>query len=449
MNKLQRLWPAAAFLLAACASAPTRHVTSPVPAPRSSVDLGADLQQTLNTIVARDLAPASAPKADLAAGESMPIPEHRSIQSALTLFSGEMHDDIQTSLIRSARYRKTIDAALAEYHLPPGLAYLPVIESAYLPSLTSRAGARGIWQFMHETAVEYGLRVDWWIDERADPEKSAHAAAAYLNDLYRDFNDWPLTLAAYNAGAGRIHRALRATGGTTFWDLVDEAAIPRETRGYVPTFYATLLIAMDPDTYGFRLATPADDDTKEVDVEGPLSLAYVADAASSERDLLRELNPSLRRGIVPPGWNRIRVPAAIAEKVAARGATLKDEDANIAVCTFTLRDGDSVKHLARAIGTDVDTILSMNALRSAKQIAEGDSIYLPVRARELGTLLAHYDDPSVYYKVRHGDTVASIARKHGLTIAELRDLNDLRVHQKLHTGQRLRVYKPRPMTAGN
>ena len=245
MNKLRRLWPAAALVLCACATvAPPPPPPASGLGPRASVDLGADLQHTYNTIVARDMTPAPAlPQADIDAGTSIPIPAHPAIRSALTLFTGDMRDDIQTSLLRSARYRKTIDAALAEYHLPAGLAYLPVIESAYVPSVTSRAGAHGIWQFMPETARDYGLRVDWWVDERADPEKSAHAAAAYLNDLYRDFNDWPLALAAYNAGAGRIHRALESTGAQSFWDLYDDSAVPRETRGYVPTFYATLMIA--------------------------------------------------------------------------------------------------------------------------------------------------------------------------------------------------------------
>ena len=447
-----RNWSAAAALaLCACASIPSAPPVKVAPVPKqAAADLGADLQQTYNSIVARDLTPApSMPQADIVAGTSMPIPQHRTIDAAVTLFTGEMHDDIQASLLRSARYRKTIDTALAEYHLPAGLAYLPVIESGYSPTLTSRSGAHGIWQFMYDTALDYGLRVDWWIDERADPEKSAHAAAAYLNDLYHDFNDWPLALAAYNAGAGRIHRALDATGTKTFWDLLDEAAVSKETRGYVPTFYATLMIATDPDGYGFRLAAPADDETKEVEVEGPLSLAYLADATAADRDELRRLNPSLRRGLVPPGRSSVRVPATIAEAVASRAASLKNEDANIAICTYTLREKDTVKRLARAIGTTVDTIVSMNALRSPNRVSEGDSIYLPVRARELGSLLAHYDDPSVYYKVRHGDTMDSIARKHGLTAAELRELNDLRLHTKLRSGQRLRVYKPRPMTAGN
>jgi membrane-bound lytic murein transglycosylase D len=342
-----------------------------------------------------------------------------------------------------------MEAALAQYKLPKGLAYLPVIESAYIPTLTSRSGAHGIWQFMPDTAREYGLRVDWWIDERADPDKSAKAAAAYLNDLYRTFNDWPLVLASYNCGPGRIKRALETTGAASAWELIDASAIPKETRGYVPTFYATLIIASDPSGYGFRLDDPDDDDLHDVDIEGPVSLDYVAEAGGIDRDLLRELNPALRRGVVPPGRTTVHVPRAAAAEIVARARTLKNEDANIAICSFTLREGDTIKRLARAIGTSPDTIVAMNALRSETSVREGHSLYLPVRARELGTLLAHSHDAAVYYSVKKGDTFYSIAKRHGLSVAELRDMNDLSERAKLHPGQRLRVAPARGVTAGS
>src|SRR5207248_753290 len=156
-----------------------------------------------------------------------------SIRGAVSLFATEMKPSIQESLLRSAKYRPLIDKVLDDAKLPRGLAYLPVIESAYLPTLTSRAGAHGIWQFMAETAREYGLRVDWWVDERADPERSTRAAAAYLRDLYRQFNDWPLTLAAYNCGPGRVRRTLNEANATSFWQLLEAAALPKETRGNV------------------------------------------------------------------------------------------------------------------------------------------------------------------------------------------------------------------------
>jgi peptidoglycan lytic transglycosylase D len=451
MNNVRRLLPAAALLAAACATSTPAPPQAPGLGPRASdaARLRIDLQKTYDEIVALEKKPlATVPIVDVEAAASIPVPQHRSIDAALNLFTGEMHDDIQTSLIRSGRYKKTIDAALAEYKLPKGLAYLPVIESAYLPHLTSRAGAHGIWQFMPDTAKEYGLRVDWWVDERADPQLSARAAASYLTDLYRDFNDWSLALAAYNAGGNRIHRAMQATGAKTFWELLEDAAIPKETRGYVPTFFATLIIASDPENYGFRLGTPDDGDEKEVTVEGPLSLTYVAEITGVDRELLKEMNPALRWGLVPPGRSVLRVPQKVAEVVAARAATMKKDDANIAVCSFTLRENDSVRKLAEALGTKPQTILAMNFLRSAKSIGEGDSIYLPVRARELGTLLAHYNDAKVYYKARKGDTLYSVARKHGLTVEELRDLNDLGRSAKLHPGERLRVYKPRVVLAG-
>src|SRR5204863_7784872 len=128
---------------------------------------------------------------DVEAAASMPIPEHKSIRGALSLFTTEMKPSIQESLLRSAKYRPLIDKALDEQKLPRGLAYLPVIESAYLPTLTSRAGAHGIWQFMAETAREYGLRVDGWVDERAAPERSTRAAVAYPKDPHRQFDHWP------------------------------------------------------------------------------------------------------------------------------------------------------------------------------------------------------------------------------------------------------------------
>jgi len=409
-----------------------------------------DLDEAYTRILARSDKPApDAPVVDVEAAASIPIPQHRTIDSALRLFTVDMKDSIQTSLLRSARYRGLIDKALADQQLPKGLAYLPVIESAYMTTLTSRAGAHGIWQFMPETAREYGLRVDWWVDERADPDRSTRAAAAYLKDLYRMFDDWALALAAYNCGPNRVRRSLDDYGATTFWELLDASALPKETRGYVPTFYATLLIASDPETYGFVLGKKVDrDNEKRVDVRGPVSLDYIAEVTGVDQDVLREMNPALRRGVVPPGRAALRVPANVAETLAARADTLRQDDAYMKVCTFTLREGDSIKRLARAVGAKPETLLAMNDLDSANDVRRGDTIYLPVRARELGALLANSNNRAFYYAVKKGDTLYSIAKRHGLSVAELRELNDLSKKASLHVGQKLRVTAPRTMTAG-
>ncbi|HYC61446.1 MAG TPA: transglycosylase SLT domain-containing protein [Thermoanaerobaculia bacterium] len=448
----------ALYSIACASSAPAPKVVpaAPVavaaPAPLDVEEFRKELDDAYTHILSRagtdNIAPDVA-VVDLEAAASIPIPEHRTIDSAVRLFSGSMKDSIQTSLLRSSRYRKLIDAALAEQQLPKGLAYLPVIESAYLPTLTSRAGAHGIWQFMPDTAREYGLRVDWWIDERADPEHSTRAAAKYLRDLYRMFDDWSLALAAYNCGPGRVRRTLQQANAKSFWELLDAGLLPKETRGYVPTFYATILIASDPEAYGFRLGgTTNDSDEKRVDVRGPVSLAYIAEAIDVDEELLKELNPALRRGVVPPGRAFVRVPAKKADVLLARADSLRDDDAYVKFCTFRLRKGDTIQRLARAIGTKAETILAMNNLDENERVSAGESIYLPVRARELGALLAHSDDEEIFYAVRKGDTLYSIAKRNGLTVAELRDLNDLRKDAKLKKGQKLRVSAPRTMTAG-
>jgi membrane-bound lytic murein transglycosylase D len=449
----------ALYGIACASSAPLPKVAPATPiaaAPRAPFDADAfraELENAYTQILSRNTAdpgqlPGDASVVDVEAAASIPIPEHRTINSAVRLFSVDMKDSIQTSLLRSARYRKLIDKALDEQKLPKGLAYLPVIESAYMPTLTSRAGAHGIWQFMPATAREYGLRVDWWVDERADPEHSTRAAATYLRDLYRMFDDWSLALAAYNCGPGRIRRTLEQAGATSFWELVDAGLLPKETRGYVPTFYATLLIASDPDAYGFRLGELTEHDEKRVDVRGPVSLAYIAEAIGVDEDKLQEMNPALRRGVVPPGRASVRVPSKSAETLQARADTLRDDDAYVKFCSFRVRKGDTVQRLARAIGTKAETILAMNNLDEEERLRAGQPIYLPVRASELGTLLAHSDDQEIFYAVRKGDTLYSIAKKNGLTVAELRELNDLRKNATLRKGQKLRVSAPRTMTAG-
>jgi len=451
-----------AVFAVACASTTPAPVAVPAAPVAAAVPPSVDptaLQQELAEAYAHVLArssvsvaeapiPADLPVVDLEAAASIPIPQHRTIDSAVRLFSVDMKDSIQTSLLRFGRYRELIDKALEEQKLPKGLAYLPVIESAYLPTLTSRVGAHGIWQFMPETAREYGLRVDWWVDERADPERSTRAAAKYLKDLHRMFDDWSLALAAYNAGPGRVRRKLEETGATTFWELLEQSALPKETRGYVPTFFATLLIASDPASYGFELGEPVSDETKRVDVRGPVSLTYIAEAMGIDEEELKGLNPGLRRGVVPPGRAAVRVPAKSAESLAARADSLREEDAYIKYCSFTLRDGDSLARIARAIGAKPETILAMNNLDENDRVRKGDSLYLPVRARELGSLLAHSNDSTYYYAVKKGDTLYSIAKKNGLTVAELRELNDLGRNATLKKGQKLRVAAPRTATAG-
>ena len=447
-----------------CASSPQQSRLTPATAPKASppaavsaqqaerdaAELRAALEQSYTQIQLRATqTPAQAPQVDADAILSMPIPDHRTVRGALLYFSTDLKDKIQESLYRSARYKAMIDSTLDEYKIPRAFAYLPVIESAYSPTLTSRSGAHGIWQFMPETARDLGLRVDWWIDERANPEKSTRAAAQYIRQLYNRFGDWPLVLAAYNAGPGRISRALESTGTSTFWELLDTGTLSKETRGYVPTFYATITIASDPQTYGFTVIKPEEHREKVIELEGPLSLEYVAEVGGSDPEVLRELNPELRRGVVPPGRCSVKVPENAARAILAKASTLRSEDPYVAITSFTLRGGDSLNHLAKLTGASREEILRMNELREGAKLHAGDSIYLPIQKAKLSNLLRDGARPAdSFYLVEKGDTLYSIARSHGLSVEELLDLNQLPGDETIHPGQRLRVALSATMTGG-
>jgi membrane-bound lytic murein transglycosylase D len=408
-----------------------------------------ELEETHEQILARTGGvPGEGSRVDLEAATSIPIPQHRTVDAAVRLFSGDLKEKIQRSMLRSGRYRDLIDAELERQKLPKALAYLPVIESAFVPTLTSRAGAHGLWQFMPATAREYGLRVDWWIDERADPELSTRAAATFLKDLHRMFGDWSLALAAYNCGPGRVRRTMESSGAKTFWELIEQGLLPKETRGYVPTFYATLIIAGDPAAYGFRLGERIAPAEKNVEIRGPVSLAYVAEVIGVTEDLLQDMNPSLHRGVVPPGLGSVRVPAHAASQLASRAGNLWQEDSYLRFAEFKVRNGDSIQRLARAVGTDAETIAAMNNRKSSSTLRAGEAIYLPVRAREVGALLAHSQNHEIYYSVQKGDTLYSIAKRNNVSVAELREMNELPADSILSIGQKLRISAPRTFSAG-
>ncbi len=291
-------------------------------------------------------------------------------------FNGDIRDRFHTWLIRLGRYRPMVESVFAEFGLPLDLAYLSLVESGFNPRAYSRARATGPWQFMKGTARLYGLRVNWWVDERRDPIKSTVAAARYLRDLYDLFGNWPLAMAAYNAGEGRVGRALRKTDGESFYEIARSRYIRRETKEYVPRFMAATIIAKNPDQYGFPSFLPDPHQFEEVIVSRPLHLRDIAKATKISFAELRGLNPELRRYVTPPKHKEyhLKVPVGTKEQVIAvldQIPTYKKstpprlkKGQKVPKGWYRVRWGDSLWKIARRFRTSVRELMAINNLSS-------------------------------------------------------------------------------------
>jgi len=251
------------------------------------------------------------------ANYNVPIVMDPSVQAHIRYFNTAIHDRFGQWLLRLSRYQPLVETIFSEFHLPSDLVYLSLVESGFNPYAYSRAKATGPWQFMKGTAKAYGLRVDTYVDERRDPIKSTVAAARYLRDLYDLFGAWPLAMAAYNAGEGKVMRALHKAKAESFSEISKTRLIRRETKEYVPRFMAATIIARNPDRYGFSQESAEPHQFDEVIVTRPLHLRAIAKATNISYEDLRLLNPELRRDATPPGDDtyHLKVPVGAKENV--------------------------------------------------------------------------------------------------------------------------------------
>jgi hypothetical protein len=238
---------------------------------------------------------------------------HPRVDDYVARFQTDLRGFFADALSRSGRYVPRMSSILEKEGLPQELAYLPLIESGFRTQAVSRAGAVGPWQFIRTTGQRYGLRIDQYVDERRDPVKSTHAAARYLKDLYDMFGNWHLSLAAYNTGEGHITRILGRGVADDFWQMSDRGYLYQETENYVPQFLAALHIAEEPRAYGFDPPGEAPVHYDLVTVNKPLSLATVAQLSGTSTDTIKDLNPALHRGIVPPQGYAVRLPKGTKE----------------------------------------------------------------------------------------------------------------------------------------
>jgi peptidoglycan lytic transglycosylase D len=299
-------------------------------------------------------------------------------------FTTSRRDVVGLWLRRSGQYLGMIYHVFRAKGLPDDLAFTAMIESGFNPVAVSRVGAKGLWQFMAPTARIYGLRVDRWVDERLDPEKSTVAAARYLNDLYARYGSWELAQAAYNAGEVKVDRAIRGTGSTDFWDLRESKYLRRETKDFVPAIQAAMVIGRDPSQFGFEPSALAAPDVERVTVPASTDLRKLAASSGISAQTLRSLNPVLIRGISPPGgtWE-VRVPDGTREAVMAALSPRRPKVALVAaqptrrttgVGVHVVRTRDTVSSIAKLYGVSTNDVVRWNNLENSDAIRPGDRL---------------------------------------------------------------------------
>ena len=390
--------------------------------------------------------------ADLArTPHDLPIPLHPKVLQYVELFQGRLREFMQEGLERGQPYLPMITRVFKQEGVPLDLIYLPLVESAFKSNALSRASARGMWQFMPATGREHDLEQTWFVDERSDPEKATVAAARYLKTLNGMFDgDWHFAMASYNAGPGRLQGAVRRSKKTDYWAIITSTRyLPRETREYVPMVLAAIIIARNPELYGFTVdpATPLVYET--VTIPDALALETIAEWAQVPIEQLRELNPALRRGVTPfKASYDLKVPVGVAVTVQAKVSAHSEF---LPYRFHVVKPGETLASIARKYGVTSTQLREMNELRSSRVKARQE-IRIPMSTRPAATSAAAKpaarptstssgsggSGGSQTYRVRAGDTLYSIARQFDTTIDALKRLNRL-PSDRIKIGDRLTI----------
>jgi membrane-bound lytic murein transglycosylase D len=376
----------------------------------------------------------------------IPIVTNKKVAFWLDYYSNRSSKYFEPGLVRSGRYIPMFRRIFREEGLPQDLVYMAHVESAYKTTAYSRARARGVWQFIAATGRRYGLRIDYWVDDRLDPEKSGRAAAAYLKDLYAEFGDWYLALAGYNAGEGKIRRALRKTGKKDFWGIANTRYIRRETKNYVPAIIAATMISKEPKKYGFDFKPDKPVPYETVQIEGAADLRVLAKCAGTDFETMRDLNPALRRYQTPPyATTAVHVPPGAGSRTIA---ALRDvpENERVLYARHKVRRGDTLSGLSRKYGVTVSAIQLANKMGRRTMIREGHTLLIPTVAASNYPAGGYHDgDDSavegevIVYRVRRGDTLYGIARRYRTTASSIAAASGIRVDKILQIGERLKV----------
>lgn len=377
-----------------------------------------------------------------------PVVENDKVRYFIDYYTGRANKTFRIWLERSGRYLPMMREIFAEAGLPKDLAYLAMVESGFNDKAYSWAHAVGPWQFIESTGRRYGLKNDWWHDERRDPEKATRAAARFLADLYDAFDgDWYLAVPSYNAGPGKLRRAIKRYKTRDFWEICRGKYLKAETKNYLPKLLAVLIIAKQPEKYGFTdldYQEPIAYDT--VPLPSSTDLEVVARLSGADYKLIKKLNPELKRWSTPPAARDylVRLPVGSQENFSAKFAQLPERQRANYV-RHKVKSGDTLLALAKRYGVRVQDIKSLNSIRNARSIQIGANLIVPLNPDSNGsTALAELKDDykrsrRSSYTVRSGDSIWKISRKFNVTEKQLRVWNRLGWSNTIRPGQRLIV----------
>ena len=377
-----------------------------------------------------------------------PVVFNKQVQMYLEFFQKGFRNQFAEWLRRSAVYVPMMETALSEAGLPRDLVYLAMIESGYNPFACSRSNAVGIWQFMEGTGQQYNLTIDRYLDERRDPEKSTQAAVAFLSDLYKEFGDWHLAVAAYNGGPNKIRIGLSKYKVDNFWDLAEQEYLALETKRYVPKLIAALIIARQPEKFGFTGLEPLAPPKFDLLTTPPgMGLDAIALLTNSPKETIKKLNPQLRQDRVPLNTSgyEVKVPANTAA-LAMKNMPRLHSTVTTAYKTHKIRKTDTLASIAASYDINRTTLLKANNLRSGK-LNIGQNLRIPYNTvsyqllpENIAKARAAGNEGLVMHRVKSGETLSRVATQYGVSPETILAWNNIKNPRSLQVGTQLALY---------